>query len=263
MASYVEQLMLKREDAVMKAAVSFVYADYNAGSPLDRNVFHLDECSYFESLEFHRRKSNFLLGRLSAKQAASVLLSEPDLRNVSVKTGVFGQPVLRVTGVPSYQVSITHCDSIGAAVVFPEVHPMGIDIERIDPKRNKTIESQLTTGEKERISAARGVEEYSVLLTVFWTVKEALSKILRTGFTTSLHVLEMNETLFVNEYFRSTFSHFPQYAAQSYRLGDYICTIAAPRRTEWSMNTSQLYDKFNSVFHPICLQVETFTEDIF
>ncbi|WP_252508900.1 4'-phosphopantetheinyl transferase family protein [Paenibacillus peoriae] len=241
--------MLKREDTVMKAAVSFVHADYNADAPLDREVFHSDECSYFESLVFHRRKSNFVLGRLSAKQAVSVLLSEPDLRNVSVESGVFGQPMLRINGVHSYQVSIAHCDYIGAAVVFPEAHPMGIDIERIDSKRNKTIQSQLTAEEKERISVVRGIEEYSALLTVFWTVKEALSKILRTGFTTSLHVLEMNETRFMDGYFQSTFSHFPQYAAQSYRLGDYICTIVAPRKTEWSMNTSRLYEKFNASFH--------------
>ncbi|WP_226001901.1 4'-phosphopantetheinyl transferase family protein [Paenibacillus sp. BJ-4] len=253
MASYVEQLMLKREDTVMKAAVSFVHADYNTGAPLDREVFDSEECSYFENLVFHRRKSNFLLGRLSAKQAASVLLSEPNLRNVSVKTGIFGQPLLRITGVPSYQVSIAHCDCIGTAVVFPEAHPMGIDLERIGPNRNKTIESQLTTEERERISDVQGVEEYSALLTVFWTVKEAISKILRTGFTTSPHVLEIIETRFVNGYYRSTFSHFPQYAAQSYRLGNYIYTIVAPRKTEWSINTSGLYEKFNPIFHRNCV----------
>jgi 4'-phosphopantetheinyl transferase len=250
---YTEQLMLKREDIVMKAAVSFVHAVCRDDAALDPEIFHSDECSYFESLLFQRRKSNFLLGRLSAKQAASVLLREQNLRNISVETGVFGQPLLRTTGVPGYQVSIAHCDDIGTAVVFPEAHPMGIDIERISPNRNKTMESQLTTEERERIAAVRGVEEYSVLLTVSWTVKEAISKILRTGFTASLQVLEINEIRFNSGCFRSTFSHFPQYAAQSYRLGNYIFTIAAPRKTEWSINMSQLYEQFNPIFHPSCL----------
>ncbi len=253
MVMYTEQLMLKREDTVMKAAVSFVHAVCRDDAALDPEIFHSDECSYFESLLFQRRKSNFLLGRLSAKQAASVLLREQNLRNISVETGVFGQPLLRTTGVPGYQVSIAHCDDIGTAVVFPEAHPMGIDIERISPNRNKTMESQLTTEERERIAAVRGVEEYSVLLTVSWTVKEAISKILRTGFTASLQVLEINEIRFNSGCFRSTFSHFPQYAAQSYRLGNYIFTIAAPRKTEWSINMSQLYEQFNLIFHPSCL----------
>lgn len=253
MTMYTEQLMLKREDIVMKAAVSFVHAVCRDDAALDPEIFHSDECSYFESLLFQRRKSNFLLGRLSAKQAASVLLREQNLRNISVETGVFGQPLLRTTGVPGYQVSIAHCDEIGTAVVFPEAHPMGIDIERISPNRNKTMESQLTTEERERIAAVRGVEEYSVLLTVSWTVKEAISKILRSGFTASLQVLEINEIRFNSGCFRSTFSHFPQYAAQSYRLGNYIFTIAAPKKTEWSINMSQLYEQFNPIFHPSCL----------
>lgn len=253
MVLYTEQLMLKREDTVMKAAVSFVHAVCRDGAALDPKIFHSDECSYFESLLFQRRKSNFLLGRLSAKQAASVLLSEPNLYSIRVETGVFGQPLLRTAAVSGYQVSIAHCDDIGTAVVFPEAHPMGIDIERISPDRNKTMESQLTTSERERLEAVRGLEEYAILLAVSWTVKEAISKILRTGFTASLQVLEINETSFHAGCFRSTFSHFPQYAAQSYRLGNYIFTIAAPRKTEWSMNMSRLYEPFNSLFHQSCL----------
>nr|WP_231116781.1 4'-phosphopantetheinyl transferase superfamily protein [Paenibacillus polymyxa] len=246
---YTEQLMLKREETVMKAAVSIVHAVCHAGASLDSEMFHPEECSYFESLLFQRRKANFMLGRLSAKQAASVLLSEPNLRNISVETGVFGQPLLRATAAPGYQVSIAHCDNIGTAVVFPEAHPMGIDIEKINPGRIKTMESLLTMEERERIAAVRGIEEYSVLVTVSWTVKEAISKILRTGFTASSQVLEINEIRLQGGCFRSTFSHFPQYAAQSYQLGNYIFTIVAPRKTEWSMNMSRICEPFNPLFH--------------
>jgi 4'-phosphopantetheinyl transferase len=95
---------------------------------------------------------------------------------IFIQAGIFQQPVV-VSGKHNLQVSITHCDDFGAALAFPETDPMGIDIERIGPAQRAALERQMTEAEKERMNFLPVA--YDMGITLLWTAKEALSKVLK------------------------------------------------------------------------------------
>ena len=45
--------------------------------------------------QFAAKKQGFLLGRLAAKRALGALLEEPDLRQIEVRSGIYGQPLVQ------------------------------------------------------------------------------------------------------------------------------------------------------------------------
>ncbi len=63
-------------------------------------------------------------------------------------------------------------------------------------------------------------------------MKEALSKVLKTGLTVLLSILEVKNIQICNDNLISTFTNFPQYCSISFNIYDYICSIVYPRNVE-------------------------------
>ncbi len=175
------------------------------------SILHPDEHREFKS---QKRQQEYVRGRYAAKRALG--------GDFAVLSGVFQQPYVVGTNLG---VSISHSGKWAAALAFPESHPMAIDIERIDPKRHKAIESQMTDRELAMIAEVENGHF------VFWTAKEALSKVLRCGLMTSFKILEI-DTAGSNE---ATFKHFPQYKAHSFFKEDLVCTIVLPKNVPLSL----------------------------
>ncbi|WP_232773767.1 MULTISPECIES: 4'-phosphopantetheinyl transferase family protein [Brevibacillus] len=161
------------------------------------------------------------------------MTGEDSLDRICIEQGIFHHPVASLPNTTNVQVSITHCDDFAAAIAFSEELPMGIDMERISVDRNKVLETQMTVKESSLLSSLP--YSYETTLTLFWTVKEALSKVLKTGLTTSFHIYEISQVEVRDEVVFSLFDNFPQYRTASYILGDYVCSITYPKKTEWSV----------------------------
>lgn len=192
-------------------------------------ILHPEERTYYDNLKFDKRKVSYLLGRISAKKAIGALSSYEDLSRIAITPGVFLFPVVKHSVTRNIQVSITHCDNIGISLVHPEEHPVGIDLERTDKSNTDAIKEQLTDHELS-MSAAVPLRP-SVSFTMLWTMKEALSKILRTGLTMDLKVLEIHSLLKEGDLYTSQFKHLIQYKAISCISGAYVCSIVVPART--------------------------------
>lgn len=193
---------------------------------------HPKEFEYYFHLEFERRVKSYLTGRYVAKRAVSFLVGEDSLERICIEQGILHHPVVNIANTTNVQVSITHCDDLAAAIAFSEELPMGIDIERISVDRNKVLETQMTVKESNLLSSLP--YSYETSLTLFWTVKEALSKILKTGLTTSFHIYEISQVEARDGVVYSLFENFPQYRTASFILGDYVCSITYPKKTEWN-----------------------------
>jgi 4'-phosphopantetheinyl transferase EntD len=242
---YVQQFMLQpRQDDVPKPAFGLSYVPSGTDYAELARHLHPLEFVYYDSLRFEMRIKSYLSGRLAAKRAVAALTGEENLSGVLIRNGIFSQPIL-TAGMNNIQVSITHCDDFGAALAYPESHPMGIDIEKIDSEKRDVFEGQMTEAEKGRIRSLSIC--YDAGLTLLWTAKEALSKVLRTGLTTPLTVYEVSEITVCDLCFTCYYKNFGQYKALSFILGDYLCSLVHPLNSAMTFDVRPLRAYFESL----------------
>lgn len=192
-------------------------------------LLHPEEKAYYDSLKSDKRRESYLLGRVCAKKAIGALSAFEDLGRISIDAGVFQFPVVKYSVTPNLQVCISHCEHLGIAISYPEGHPMGVDVEETDKNNIEAILGQLTPGEQALAGSVPLPEE--VACTMMWTMKEALSKILRTGLTIDLKLLEIDSLANGNGVCISRFKNLIQYKAVSCVAGPYVCSVVMPART--------------------------------
>lgn len=232
--TYIEPIMLQRAEENLQAVLCF--CSFPAFLPFDdlAEALHPREEAYYKELVVEKRRRNYLIGRYAAKQAVAAFVREKDLRRIAIQPGVFNQPVVRHGTQCNVQVSISHCDDFGAALAFSEIHPMAIDIERINTDKNSVLETHVTGKEQEIIRAFSC--SYEEKLTLLWTVKESLSKILKTGLTAPFHIFEISKIEKNCDHAVCYFENFAQYKALSFNLGNYVCSLVSPKKTEMQIN---------------------------
>jgi len=232
--SYTGLLILKRDEGNLRAGICFSHLPDSLSLAEIDEVLHPDEEAYYKTLEFEKRRRSYLIGRYAAKQAVGAFAQEKNLSKILIQPGIFNQPVVRCGDEHNVQVSITHCDELGAALAFPEAHPMAIDIEKIYTDKNNVLETQMTGKEREMVSAVPF--PYETMLTLLWTAKESLSKILRTGLTAPFHIFEIDRIETKEDHTVSYFENFAQYKVISFNLGCYICSLTFPKNTNVYIN---------------------------
>lgn len=223
-------IILHRKDKSFNAA--FCIAKSTLAT--DLSPLHAFEKEHYHRLQFDRRRQSYLSGRLAAKQAVSILTGLTP-SSFYIDSGIFEFPVVKHAG-ENIQVSISHCDDIGMALAFPEEHPLGLDIERINGERAEVMQTQMSGKE---IAFIQGSD---LLLTIAWTIKEALSKILRTGLTMDLRLAEIKSLEKNGNYYTAEFCNFTQYKAIAFCTENYACCIVLPGKTTADFN--ELYTCF-------------------
>lgn len=197
-----------------------------------KSYLHPEEYAYFKTLDFEKRQLSYLLGRYTAKQAiANYNENKISLSDILIKPGIFHYPVVYGVSTDCVQISYSHCNQCCIAVAYPQVFPMSIDIESINVEHNSVIESQLTTNEKFLMQSLQESSQ-DLLFSLFWSVKEALSKVLRTGLTTPLEIYAISQIKKENNYWISEFKNFQQYEALSFLIGQYTCSIVFPKHSK-------------------------------
>ncbi len=236
-------LELKRKEKKFKAGFCILNEELQSLSKM-LHFLHKTELRYYDSLKFEKRKISYLLGRIAAKKAISkVIQIQSNL--ISIDFGIFNFPVVKSDSNKNIQISISHCDNIGIALAFPEEHPMGIDIERINDNKIDSFASIISSKELELINTFNDIN-LSVSSTIIWTIKEGLSKIFRTGLMMDFRIIEIESLDKMGKYYVSTFHHVAQYKAISYHYNDYICSIVLPKKT--TVNLDHLFENFTNTF---------------
>lgn len=215
--------------------------DFQASICLCKEHFELDELPDFlhpievkniEEKSNLRRKRSILLGKKCAKTAFGLIDShQTPESDYYISKGVFEQPIVHIPHENNLQVSISHSKGYGAALCFPEEHPMGIDIEALDKLKERAIETQCTEEEVQKISEVTNQSPYAVL----WTVKEALSKCIRTGMYIDFKYIEVSECEEKDGILILRFQHFGQYKAYVFFTEETCCAIVFPYKTEFDL----------------------------
>ncbi len=204
---------------------------------------HPKEKIRYDALKYARRKESYLLSRLSAKSAITGLLKVNTPEKIWIDSGVFDFPVVRYAMFPNTCVSITHCEGIGMSTAYDEMHPMGIDLEKISSDKEETILSQITDYEKGLLNKVGMATIFGY--TILWCAKEALSKVLKTGMMIDFKLLAIESITSTHKTVECTFSNFPQYKALSHTNDEYAISIVLPRKTE--ADFTEVWQQFDSI----------------
>lgn len=254
---YIDELNLMRPDAVFKAVLCCCFLSRVQDYENIVQYLHPEEHGFYARLQFEKRIKSYLMGRFVAKQAVAAFIGEEDLRSIFIQSGIFTQPVV-VSNKHNVQVSISHCDNFGAALAFPEAHPMALDIEKINPDKRAVLESQITEAERELLCTCS--PSYDIGLTLLWTAKEALSKVLKTGLTTPFGLFEISSAEWHNTHTECHYKNFAQYKSVSFTVGNYVCSLIHPVKTEIHFNLCSLVENFAFIGSG-GLQKETFSTE--
>jgi 4'-phosphopantetheinyl transferase len=188
-------------------------------------------------MQYAKRRTDFLLGRYTAKTAllAALGLERPAdaeaLLRVEIGNASDGAPDPRIDGDPA-PLSISMTDRAGWAVCLlgPAGRSLGCDLELIEPRTELFIRDYLTAREADTVLAEPAGPARDLSANLLWSAKESALKVLRTGLrrdTRSVEVLhgtahsqgwrEISITVDAGRVFPGWWQTF----------GDFVLTVAA------------------------------------
>lgn len=183
------------------------------------------EKEQYSGFKYPRRRNSYLLGKLAAKMA--VAEEQDDLSEIQVDHGILCQPLVAGS---DRKITITHCDTLGAAVDYDPRLLLGVDMELVDEKAMDALR-RITSKEEEALMKDLGPELAPThFLTLLWTAKEAMSKVLQTGFTVPTDLFEIKACTRGEQGVISQFKNFPQFKAISVLRREYVFTIVLPAK---------------------------------
>lgn len=224
----VEELPIRGYHKGFHAYLGFCNVSYERLLETKNMYLHGDELKHYNALEAEAHQRSYLRGRYISKEVLAAYFEEQDYTRFNIINGVFNHPIVEyVQGHNRTGVSITHNEVYGVSIAFSEELPMSVDIERCNLSQKEIIKSQLSPDEREL--AANMSWQSTVAYTVLWTVKEAISKVIKTGLTIPLEVLKISEFEEFENHIVCRFANFPQYQTVSFRVKrDHVCSIAMP-----------------------------------
>jgi 4'-phosphopantetheinyl transferase len=155
-----------------------------ADAPADDSWLSPREAAWVARMRFPKRRSEFRLGRWTAKRALALYLGRGDaadeLGAIEIDRAPDGAPHPLVDGRPA-EAYITMTDRADQAVclVGPPGIALGCDLELVEPRSDAFVGDFLTLGEQRLLAAAGG--ERNLLANLVWCGKESALKVLRTG----------------------------------------------------------------------------------
>jgi 4'-phosphopantetheinyl transferase len=224
-------MTILRGELRLRAIMVVVFSDSSpTRTEAAAELLGASERAYFSTLPSARRQTTYLLGRYAAKTALSAVISEPDPRAIEIERGVFEQPIVRCSRNTGWEVTISHTENLAAALAYPAGHPMGIDLENIDPRQHEAILSQLSEREIGWLNL-RSTERLQ-FAGALWAAKESLSKVLRAGLMANIRVYDLAEfNLIDSKVWEGFFENFAQYKARVLVGSKHVLAIAFPKRS--------------------------------
>ena len=156
-----------------------------ADLPANLDWLSAGEAACLDSLRVPKRRSDWQLGRWTAKRALSVYLSIPgdlqSLSDIEIRPAASGVPEAFVAGQPAAaSISLSHSNGTALCVVAPFGAALGCDLELVEPRSDAFVADYFTAEEQALIAQASAAER-SRLLTLLWSAKESALKALHEG----------------------------------------------------------------------------------
>ena len=185
--------------------------------------------------KFAAKREGYLLGRLAAKRALGALLAEPDLQQIEIRAGVYGQPLVRHPRAGTAEVTVSHSHGLAVALAYPAEYPMGIDLETIAAVAAQVVIGELEASPPELTWLATGGVDAATACCVLWTAREALGKALKIGLNSPLGMLALTEIQATGENsWSGRYLNFPRCQCLSWIAGGRVLSLAMPSEARLS-----------------------------
>jgi 4'-phosphopantetheinyl transferase len=142
------------------------------------------EAGYISRLRFAKRRSEFRLGRWTAKRALALYLGrdDGDLAAIVIDRTPDGAPAPLVDGRPAEAyVTMTDRADQAVCVVGPRGTRLGCDLEIVEARSDAFVSDYLTPAEQALVRDAPSEDARALLANLVWCGKESSLKVLRTG----------------------------------------------------------------------------------
>ncbi len=163
------------------------------------------EAAYLPQLRFAGRRSDWLLGRWTAKNAVAACCGAPAdfpaLAKIEVRPAPSGAPEIFVENRPAgVTISLSHRGGRALCVVAHAGIKLGCDLELIEP-RSEAFISDYFTAEEQALIARAPLTTRLQSIALVWSAKESTLKALHEGLrldTRSVSVSSDNTSLDIN-----------------------------------------------------------------
>ena len=155
------------------------------------------EAAWVARMRFPKRRSEFRLGRWTAKKALALYLgrdaSAGALLSIEIGRAPDGAPHPLVDGRAA-AAFITMTDRADQAVclVGPPGAALGCDLELVEPRSDAFVTDYLTPAEQRLVAAAADGDARDLLANLVWCGKESALKVLRTGLRRDTRSVEVS-----------------------------------------------------------------------
>ena len=168
-----------------------------ADAPADDAWLSPREAAWVARMRFPKRRSEFRLGRWTAKKALALFLgrdaSATALRTIEIDRAPDGAPAPLVDGLPApAYVTMTDRADQAVCLVGPPGTALGCDLELVEPRSDAFVADYLTPAEQGLVAAAGEGEARDLLANLVWCGKESALKVLRTGLRRDTRSVEVS-----------------------------------------------------------------------
>ncbi|MFN7994779.1 MAG: 4'-phosphopantetheinyl transferase superfamily protein [Bryobacteraceae bacterium] len=158
------------------------------------------EAAHLDGLRFPKRRTDWRLGRWTAKRALAEYLDCTGSRlafgEIQIRPAPDGAPEVLLNGDPlPLSISISHRAGIALCTVAPGKAQLGCDLELAEHRSEAFLRDYFTPEEQGLLRRGQPATR-SLLATLFWSAKESVLKALRTGLradTRSVSVVAFGE----------------------------------------------------------------------
>jgi 4'-phosphopantetheinyl transferase len=168
-----------------------------ADAPADDDWLSPREAAWVARMRFPKRRSEFRLGRWTAKVALALYLvrgrSTEELRAIEIDRAPDGAPHPLVDGRPA-EACVTMTDRADQAVclVGPPGTALGCDLELVERRSDAFVADYLTPSEQRLVTAAGDGDARDLLANLVWCGKDSALKVLRTGLRRDTRSVEVS-----------------------------------------------------------------------
>ena len=156
-----------------------------ADVPAENDWLSTEEAESLNRLRIAKRRSDWRLGRWTAKLAVSLYLNETShtqaLANIEIRPAPSGAPeVFIAKQAASIEISLSHSSGVAICAVGRHPTALGCDVEAIET-RSDVFVADYFTAEEQAIVARAPVIDRPRLVTLIWSAKESTLKAVREG----------------------------------------------------------------------------------
>jgi 4'-phosphopantetheinyl transferase len=167
--------------------------------PADNQWLSAGEIQCLSRMQFPKRRTDWRLGRWTAKHAVAAHLNLPrdlhSLANIEIRAAPSGAPEVFLFNQPGpVAISLSHSARAAMCVVAPAGVSLGCDLEVIEPRSAAFVTDYFTRNEQALVERT-SEEERPRVVTLLWSAKESALKALHVGLrldTNSVEVLSLD-----------------------------------------------------------------------